>query len=299
MTVSHLGRSSGRTPAGSVGTAATSAPRQRTGTSPPTRRLPNSSAWPCAMWSASGRRLLPSGARPAASSPSSSGTASRCCRDDPPEPANRTRGSVPRPGGRHPRSTSLSALSARDVVPACSSAAPRPRRTCVCLLPRGLVPGAGPPQLADWPPPQRPCQGIRPACVASAQFGSSRIQRPHPPQSAYSPWPTSQPAVAPPDSLPVGAVPCLPAALPRPLGALAGGRTSSLALTVDWSCAGPAIGKISEMPARRVACRVREPSEALGGPVLSEFGPRCRAEVPPRDWRLEQESGMPGRDSAK
>ena len=79
------------------------------------------------MWSASGRRLLPSGARPAASSPSSSETASRCCRDDPPEPANRTRGSVPRPGGRHPRSASFSARSARDVVAARFSVTARPK----------------------------------------------------------------------------------------------------------------------------------------------------------------------------
>ena len=45
----------------------------------------------------------PSGTRPAASSPSSSKTASRCCRDDPPGTAASARSSPPRPGCCRPR----------------------------------------------------------------------------------------------------------------------------------------------------------------------------------------------------
>lgn len=103
----------------------------------------------------------------------------------------------------------------------------------------------------------------------------------------------------PSGSLPAGAAPCLPAELPGPLAALTGGRTSSLVLTVGFSCGRLTVADISQLLAFRVACRVQESSESLGGPVLSELGSRCQVKVPPCGLRREQESGMPGRDLAK
>ena len=236
MTVSRFRRSSGRIPARSFRTAACGAPWRCVGTTPPTRPPTNSSTWPAQCGAqVEGASSLPAPGPPRVRHPLRRPLSGAAAMNRPNQPAAPGLPAPSRPPPFRPASLSAHSVRCgpRPLLCHCPSGslhagalcrqavrgisdrlpeavvvsmlrsippAPPPRRSHAAPASACFLAGSSPgPVRPSWPIGRRPwpCHGIRSACVASAQLRSSRIQRPHPPQSAYSPWPTSQPAAAP------------------------------------------------------------------------------------------------------